>query len=100
MFEMELNLLALEGPPFSGKTTVINRLRMDHGNQTVVIPEAGEYVGGDMNFPTVPFSNFSDAKASTHFFVAAEENALKTFDGHLRRQVYLLLWIAQPQFLH
>lgn len=70
---MELNLLALEGPPFSGKTTVINKLKMDYRNQAVVIPEAGEYVGGDKNFPKVPFDTFHDAKASTHFFVATEE---------------------------
>ncbi len=73
MLESELNLTALEGPPFSGKTTVIDKLKMDHRNQTVVIPEAGEYVGGDKNFPSVPFNTFHDAKASTHFFVAAEE---------------------------
>lgn len=73
MNSLEINLLALEGPPFSGKTTVINRLKTAHRNQTVVIPESGEYVGGDRNFPPIPFATFSDAKASTHFFVATEE---------------------------
>jgi deoxyadenosine/deoxycytidine kinase len=63
---------AIEGPAFAGKTTIINYLLEKFPNKVAVLPEASEYVGGDHNFPNVPFANFDAAKASTHFFLELE----------------------------
>jgi len=64
--------IALEGVPFSGKTTLLRYLQSNYSDKFSVIPEAGEYVGGDKNFPKVPFGSYDAAKASTHFFISVE----------------------------
>jgi hypothetical protein len=67
------HIYALEGPPFSGKTMLLNYLGEHHGCNFSVVPETGEYVGGDKNFPNIPFSNYEAAKANIHFFIALEK---------------------------
>lgn len=68
-----LTSFALEGAAFAGKTTLINYLQKNYFKEIVVIPEAGEYVGGDKNFPDTPFKTYKEAQASTYFFIEIEK---------------------------
>lgn len=67
------SFFAIEGPAFAGKTTIINYLEKNYGNEVSILPEASEYVGGDNNFPNIPFASIEDAKSSTHFFLEMEK---------------------------
>lgn len=77
MLTTNLPIFTLEGPPFAGKTTLLHYLEENYSDQIKVIPESGEYVGGDGNFPRIPFSDFEAAKMSTHFFLCLEEKRCK-----------------------
>lgn len=72
-----LPLVALEGAAYAGKTTLLNYLHDNFGTKVITIPEASEFVGGDKNFPDVPFKTLDDAKSSTHFFLEIEKNRLQ-----------------------
>ncbi len=72
-----MKIFAIEGAAFAGKTTLLNYIRDKYSDETITIPEASEYVGGDKNFPNVPFKTLSDAIASTHFFIELEKNRIK-----------------------
>lgn len=65
--------VALEGPAFAGKTTLLRHLEKMYPSLVISVPEASEYVGGDKHFPSIPFATFEDAKASTHFFLELEK---------------------------
>ena len=67
------SFFAIEGAAFVGKTTLLNHLSKEYSDRVVVIPEAGEYVGGDKNFPDDPFGNMERAKAAVHFFITIEQ---------------------------
>jgi len=69
----QIPYFALEGAAFAGKTTLLNYLKENFSDKLNVIPEAGEYVGGDRHFPDLPFKTLDQAKASTYFFLAIEE---------------------------
>lgn len=73
----KLPLFAIEGAAFAGKTTLLNELERKFPGEFILIPEASEFVGGDKNFPDVPFKTLDDAKASTHFFLELEKQRLK-----------------------
>lgn len=68
-----LSSFALEGAAFAGKTTLVNYLQKHYFKEIVVIPEAGEYVGGDNNFPDIPFKTYKEVQASTYFFIEIEK---------------------------
>jgi hypothetical protein len=65
-------IVVLEGPPFSGKTTLLNYLAEKYIDEFVVIKETSEYIGGDQNGPKVPYKTYVDAKAGTHFLLEVE----------------------------
>lgn len=67
------NYVALEGPAFAGKTTLLRYLEKTYPHVVISVPEASEYVGGDTHFPSIPFASFDEAKASTHFFLELEK---------------------------
>ncbi len=69
----KLNIYALEGAAFAGKTTLAEYLKKYYSDKIICIPEASEFVGGDKNFPDVPFKTLKDAKASTYFFIEVEK---------------------------
>ena len=76
----ELNkipIFALEGSAFVGKTTLLNYIKDNYGDKVNVIPEVGEYVGGDKYYPNITFKNFNEAKYSTHFFESIERCRFK-----------------------
>ncbi len=79
-------IFALEGAAFAGKTTLLNYLHKNFSGRVITIPEASEYVGGDKNFPSVPFKNLGEAKKSTHFFVEIEKrrsaDALRLYEKY------------------
>lgn len=71
-----LPLFAIEGAALAGKTTLLKSLYNQYPEEFILIPEASEFVGGDQNFPDVPFKTLDDAKASTHFFIELEKQRL------------------------
>lgn len=80
----QINAVALEGAPFSGKTTFLNYLKKHYLNQFNIVPETGEYVGGDKNFPNLPFKNIKDVLYSIFFFSEIEkkrvEDAMRLYE--------------------
>lgn len=64
--------IALEGPAFAGKTTILKYLHHHYHDLFCVVPEASEYLGGDKHFPHVPFPSFDLAKSSSYFFLEME----------------------------
>lgn len=66
-------ILFLEGPAFSGKTTYLNQQR-EHSQ---CIAESSEFLGGDMNFPDAPVDAASMAYCS-YFFTVMENARLQT----------------------
>ena len=80
-------IVVLEGPPFSGKTTLLNYISEKHGDRFITIKEMSEYMGGDIHGPKFPYESFNDAKAGLHFLIEIErsrwndvKNALKQKD--------------------
>ncbi len=66
-------ILFLEGPAFSGKTTYLNQQR----EHSLCIAESSEFLGGDMNFPDAPVDAVSMAYCS-YFFTVMENARLQS----------------------
>lgn len=75
--KVKVPIVALEGAAFAGKTTILNHLGKYYSDKVNIVPEVGEYVGGDKNFPSSDFKDLSSAKASTYFFVEIEKQRCK-----------------------
>lgn len=67
----KVNVVAFEGAPFSGKTTLIRKLHEKYGVKFV--KEYAEYANGGNDFPPFPSKNFDDAKKSVRFMVDIEK---------------------------
>jgi deoxyadenosine/deoxycytidine kinase len=91
------SIFVLEGAAFAGKTTLINYLQKNYCKEIVVIPEAGEYVGGDENFPNTPFKTYKEGQASTYFFIEIEKRRCEDAKtAHKNTELPVLMDRATP----
>jgi deoxyadenosine/deoxycytidine kinase len=67
----KLKISTLEGPCFSGKTTLLNELRTKFGVAT--IEEYVHYAGGSKKMPQFPPKTLDEAKTSVRFLVEIEK---------------------------
>lgn len=66
-----MKIAAVEGAPFSGKTTLIKGLSEQFGVKFV--PEYAKYASSGKDFPPFPSASIKDAKKSVEFFVDLEK---------------------------